>query len=511
MKASRPIRGLIWLASAVLRIASLLAPKARRKEWFEKRRAEAWHWIHFLHESGRLNAATKRQIARHLGGSFSEALWLRFNRDKVLRFSRELPRAPRSCLISLSVLLVLVVICSGFVPTIRGAFSRLPYREPDRLAQLSFNSRFDRYPSDTIFLVSARWSQQSKTAQSLSAYDWERAKMRTALGREELIAARVAPNFFDVMGVNAEMGHVFHAGDEMGCVNCIVISTGLWEHGFHRDPATVGRQVTFQGTTSTIIGVLPAKFWFISRDISVWTFSRSQVRAFNDLDRTGIVLRLRDGVSLEQATAEFDKFIQNAGSALNYTHGDLAPIRDKAEQGVEIYLLFAFLALIGSMAILAVRLTRSVSAKVHIGFRDSHRWWLFFAGKTVLLIAICFVVSLEGTRRALIAFTGGVPPYAGAISSWFLLVTTVLAVTWSLHDQYRRCRMCLKRLELESYVGAPARLLLDWWGTELACSQGHGLLHVPEMKASWLEEDHWIQLDESWKSLFDSEEANISQ
>ena len=510
MKVSRPIRGLIWRSWAVLRIASLLAPRARRKEWFEKQRSEAWHWIHFLYESGRLNAITRREIAKHLWGSFSAALWLRFNREKVLRLSRELPRTPRFCLIGLAVILLIVVIGSGFAPTIRGAYSRLPYRAPDRLAQLSFNSRFVPYTSDTIFLTAARWSQQTKTAESLSAYSWEPAKMRTALGREELTVARVASNFFDVMGVNAEKGHVFHAGDEIQCVNCIVISSGLWEHGFHRDPAIVGRQVAFQGTTSTIIGVLPARFWFISRDIAVWTFSRSQVRAFNYLDRTGVVLRLRDGISREQAGAEFDTFLRDAGSALNYARGELVPIRDRALQGVEIYLLFAVLALIGAMAILAVRLVRSVSPKTRAEFRDSYRWWLFFTGKTVLLIAVCFVASLEGTRRALIFFTGGVPAYAGAISSWFLLVTTVLAVTWSLHDQYRRCRMCLKRLELASYVGAPARLFLDWWGTELACSQGHGLLHVPEMKASWLEEDHWIQLDESWKSLFESEEAKVS-
>ena len=505
MEVSRPIRGLLRLSSGMLWIASLLAPKTQRKAWLEKQRAEIWHWVHFLHESGRLNSASKREIARHLGNSFSDALWLRFNRDKVLRLAREVPRAPRSCLAGLAVLLIVVVMASGFAPTIRGAFSRLPYNTPDRLMQLSFNGPFVHYPSDTLFLTAARWSQQSKTAESLSAYSWEPARMVTTLGREELASARVAPNFFDVMGVNAELGHVFHPGDEAQCPYCIVISNGLWEHSFHRDPAIVGRLVTFQGTTSIIIGVLPARFWFISRDISVWTSSRSHARAFNAADRTGAVLRLRPGVSREQARAEFDQFVQDAGSALSFVRGDLAPIRDKALQGVEIYLLFAFVALVGAMAILAFRLARTSSPNMKVDRSDNYHRWVFFFAKTVLLIAICFVASLEGTRDALLIFTGGLPSYAGTISSWLLLVTTVLAVTWSLHDQYRRCRICLKRLEHESYVGVPARLFLDWWGTELVCSQGHGLLHVPEMKASWLEEDQWIQLDESWKSLFESE------
>lgn len=333
--------------------------------------------------------------------------------------------------------------------------------------------------------------------------------MTTALGREELISARVASNFFDVMGVNAELGHVFHPGDQALCPNCIVISNGLWEHGFHRDRGIVGKQVAFQGTTSTVIGVLPARFWFISREISVWTFSRTHARAFNNADRTGAVLRLRPGVPRAEARGEFDKFVHDAASALGSAQAELAPIQDQALQGVEIYLLFALLALIGSMAILTLRLARSISLKMRVEFRENYRWWLFFAAKTVLLIATCFVASLEGTRWVLLTFTGSLPSYAGAISSWLLLVTTVLAITWSLHDQYRRCRICLKRLEHESYVGVPARLFLDWWGTELVCSQGHGLLHVPEMKASWLEDEQWIQLDDSWKPLFESEEAKV--
>ncbi|HEY6248762.1 MAG TPA: ABC transporter permease [Candidatus Angelobacter sp.] len=509
MEAARPIRGLIRLSSVVLWMASLLAPKAQRQAWLEKQRKEVWHWLHFLLESGQLNAARKRQIASHLWRAFSDALWSRFNRDKAIRLAREVPRAPRFCLISLGLLLIVVVVASGFAPTVRGALWWLPYKNPDRLVQLSFSGPYVHYPSDTLFLTTSRWSQQSKTAESLSAYSWEPARMTTALGREELISARVASNFFDVMGVNAELGHVFHPGDQALCPNCIVISNGLWEHGFHRDRGIVGKQVAFQGTTSTVIGVLPARFWFISREISVWTFSRTHARAFNNADRTGAVLRLRPGVPRAEARGEFDKFVHDAASALGSAQAELAPIQDQALQGVEIYLLFALLALIGSMAILTLRLARSISLKMRVEFRENYRWWLFFAAKTVLLIATCFVASLEGTRWVLLTFTGSLPSYAGAISSWLLLVTTVLAITWSLHDQYRRCRICLKRLEHESYVGVPARLFLDWWGTELVCSQGHGLLHVPEMKASWLEDEQWIQLDDSWKPLFESEEAKV--
>jgi hypothetical protein len=81
------------------------------------------------------------------------------------------------------------------------------------------------------------------------------------------------------------------------------------------------------------------------------------------------------------------------------------------------------------------------------------------------------------------------------------------AVSWCLNDQTRRCRVCLKRLGNEASVGAASYLLLDWWGTELVCSDGHGLLHVPEMQSSWLEVEQWVNLDESWKPLFESKKT----
>ncbi|HEX4606469.1 MAG TPA: hypothetical protein VH724_20895, partial [Candidatus Angelobacter sp.] len=94
----------------------------------------------------------------------------------------------------------------------------------------------------------------------------------------------------------------------------------------------------------------------------------------------------------------------------------------------------------------------------------------------------------------------------GPFSTWLFLVTAMIALSWSLHDQGRRCRLCLRRLSNEASVGTPSYLLLDWWGTELVCSDGHGMLHVPEMKSSWQEFDQWVSLDESWKPLFEHEE-----
>src|SRR5262249_9219068 len=155
---------------------------------------------------------------------------------------------------------------------------------------------------------------------------------------------------------NSELGRVFHSSDDKECVNCIVISNWLWENGFRRDPAIIGKQVPFRGTTSTVVGVLPARFWFISPEISVWTLSQS-LRLLNDVDRTGLVLRLRPGANIADASAEFGGLVSNAGSAFGFARPEVTPIKNMMRQGVQIYLLFSLLALIASVAMLALRLT----------------------------------------------------------------------------------------------------------------------------------------------------------
>jgi hypothetical protein len=510
MKPPNPIRGLLRQSFWLLRIASLLVPRAQRKEWYQEWQAEVWHWTHFLLESGRLNQASRMELARHLWGAFSDAAWLRFDREKVLTLRRQLPRTPRFCLTAIALVLLIVVVGTGFAPTIRWCFSSLPYKSPERLADLSFSGTFIHYHSDTLFLTVKAWEKQSRTAEAISAYSWQPAALSTPGQRLTVVSARVSPDFFDVLGINPGMGRLFHSGDESKCFDCIVISSRLWQYGFHRDPAIVGKRVVLQGTWNTVVGVLPNRFWFISPEISVWSVNQNHARSFNFANHTGTVLRLRPGATTEQARDEFQAFVANAGSSFGYASAEVMPLRNRVRQGIQIYLLFTMLALAGSLALLAFRSAGSSSPHVHLRPYDNLRWWLFFAAKTLLLLVTCFVFSLEGTRQIFLMLTGDISPVAGAISSWLFLVTTVLAVMWSLYDQGRRCRICLKRLGHESYVGVPAYLLLDWWGTELVCSQGHGLLHVPEMHASWLQMEQWIQLDESWKPLFEAEEVKAS-
>ncbi|MBZ5524001.1 MAG: ABC transporter permease [Acidobacteriia bacterium] len=509
MKPPRAIRGLIWQSALVLRAASLLVPRAQRAEWYREWHAELWHRIHFLHESGRLTPATQMELARDCWGSFADAAWLRFDREKVLHAAREAPRTARFCLVALALALVVVLLGSGFAPTIRTAFASMPYSQPDRLAELSFFGNSIYYPMDNLFNTVPVWEEKSATTESAAGYSWYPSRIVTTNGSRGVVSARVSPGFFDVLGVKPAAGRLFRTGDEHECARCVVISHHAWTSAFQSDPSIVGKHIVLGDKERLVIGVLPSRFRFVSPETAVWTVTSPEaVGLYNFADHSGVVLRLRPGVTVESAAREYRKFVQLAGPAFGSADFNVASINSRMRQGVHLYVLFTLVTFIGSLVMLS-RHFFSATAGTPLRLAGIARWWAFFAVKTLLLLLTCFVGSIEGVRLFFLSVAGSVPAMAGAISTWVFLITTILALTWSLKDQRHRCRNCLCLLTHEAYVGVPGYLFLDYWGTELVCSHGHGLLHVPQMDACWLEENHWTELDPSWKPLFESEEVNV--
>ena len=82
----------------------------------------------------------------------------------------------------------------------------------------------------------------------------------------------------------------------------------------------------------------------------------------------------------------------------------------------------------------------------------------------------------------------------------FALALPLLRVV--LHGHRHRCPHCLQPLGHAAMVGSPSASFLDWYGVELACSQGHGLMHVPDMPTTWFPAPRWVALDASWSGLF---------
>lgn len=80
-----------------------------------------------------------------------------------------------------------------------------------------------------------------------------------------VIGSRVTRSFLDILGAPLAMGGGFSAGaDEVGGPDEVILSNGLWTTRYGADPGILGRTLNLDGTTHTIVGVLPAGHSFPS-------------------------------------------------------------------------------------------------------------------------------------------------------------------------------------------------------------------------------------------------------
>jgi hypothetical protein len=112
--------------------------------------------------------------------------------------------------------------------------------------------------------------------------------------------------------------------------------------------------------------------------------------------------------------------------------------------------------------------------------------WVFLAVKLALVapMVLCAALALP-------------PPLAG----WVMLLGLLFGFRWVLTDQRERCPVCLRLLSNPARIGDPSQSFLGWYGTELVCSHGHGILYVPGNSTSWHETQRWQYLDPTWSHL----------
>jgi predicted permease len=72
----------------------------------------------------------------------------------------------------------------------------------------------------------------------------------------------VTGNYFDLLGVQPQVGRFIHQADEYGPNSApfVVLSNNLWRNVFNADPSVIGATVRIDKDPYTIIGVAPAQF-----------------------------------------------------------------------------------------------------------------------------------------------------------------------------------------------------------------------------------------------------------
>jgi hypothetical protein len=282
-------------------------------------------------------------------------------------------------------------------------------------------------------------------------------------------------------------GQVIEPKTLRGCWDCVVLSYEFWRARYGGREAN---SVEISGKRHTVAAVLEKRFWFLSRNVAVWKLA--PVAEWREsAERTGAVVRLRRDVTVRDAQAEMQAITEGYGVNPWDALVEISPLQARVRSVFGSFGLALGLAMVMTVATMRPRM-------------PSWNWPAasFFAAKAALGLLAVLIAGLEFTRAAAITMIGGTDMLTEPLSTWLFLMGSIGALSWCVSDQRRRCRVCLRRLGLAAHVGCSGSLLLNWAGTELVCIEGHGMLHVPELAASWHEPERWTSLDESWTGLF---------
>jgi macrolide transport system ATP-binding/permease protein len=136
---------------------------------------------------------------------------------------------------------------------------------------------------------------------------------------ERVFGQLVSPDYFSVLGVQAQRGRLFSPSmDKPGDAPAVVISDRFWRNRLNSSPDAVGQMIRVNGQTATIVGITPKKFGGAAAESPAEVFVPTTVSAAVAPELSGDVLHQRNareflaimclapGVKIDSAEAGLD-------------------------------------------------------------------------------------------------------------------------------------------------------------------------------------------------------------
>ena len=199
----------------------------------------------------------------------------------------------------------------------------LPYPQPDQLVALRESK--PNFEWGTIPYPNFRdWQKDNRTFSSMAVWRNYAFSLTGAGEAEQVNGQFVSSDFLQILGVKPLLGRAFAAGeDEIGAAPIALISEGLWRRKFNSAIDVLGKGLTLDGKSYTIVGVIPASHHFpmgnasARREVFVpigqWKNNLLTSRGAG-LGINGIG-RLKPGVTIEQARADMATVTSNLAVA----------------------------------------------------------------------------------------------------------------------------------------------------------------------------------------------------
>lgn len=231
---------------------------------------------------------------------------------------------------------------------------------------------------------------------------------------------------FDVLGVQPFMGRGFTAEDDRpGADGVMLISHATWLNRFGGDPAVIGRVVRVNAKPATIIGVMPEGFGFPNNE-EVWVPLARDASALprGEGQWVSVFGRLRDGVTIEEASVEMAAIAQRLESAYPETNEGIGTIVQPYVKGFlgdePVMMLYTMLGAVFMVLLIAcanvanLLISRAAARSREVGIRTA-----MGASRIRVIrqfLTESFILSLAGAALGLVIALVGIRLFNNAIA-----------------------------------------------------------------------------------------------
>jgi len=474
--------------------ASFLVPERQRAEWRLEWESELWHARRSHGASSAASWRTEREIASFCFGAFQDAACLRRLWWQDRPQSSPLHGSPRQCILWLGGLLLVSYLVSLLLPGVRAEhnLSSAQVRPGTILIQ---NEGAENSSVPTMVIDQIRIWERSRQRYADGFAFYRVAKESVELGPHvggTWQIAQASSNLFALAGWSLHF--MIPKEEARRDVPRLVLSQRVWRQQFGATPEIVGTVLLVGARPAQVVGIAPGDAWRLPGNTDAWL-----LKSDSEINSTGpgyVVAHLtRSGRSEMCGGLVHISSYDSLRSEHDFVGRSL---EERTPGPANIYWFGILLAFLALPAIASVSLADySFSSHKPSWIRRAVRFG-FLGAKIILIMLIAYFSSVDLAYWHFSVFSpSGV--YIQLIASFAIFL---FGMRWALLDQRQRCPVCLRRVTHPAQVGSVSRMFLAWSGTELICTGGHTLLHVPGLPTSWFSTQRWMFLDPSWNFLF---------
>jgi putative ABC transport system permease protein len=228
-----------------------------------------------------------------------------------LRFAlRSFVRAPRFSVPAVLALALGIGATSATLSVVRGVMLEpLPYRDPDRVVTIWEINPGRNIQRNVIAQANfVAWRERTRSFEHLGMAGPARLSLIVGNTPDEVDGMLASSDVFAALGVQPALGRAYTASEDVqGADPVMVISHEFWQTRLGGRSDVVGTTIRANGVPRTIVGVMPEGFTLAGQKASFlipygWVMER--LRAAQGRGTSHGIARLRDGVTLEQASSE---------------------------------------------------------------------------------------------------------------------------------------------------------------------------------------------------------------